>query len=169
MKQEMIDRATLRTKGYWYEDFETGRVFEHHWGRTLSQAESAIFTSLTLHFNPLYTNAEYARALGHADTPLNPYLVFNTVFGLSVQDLSENGVAFLGVDELKFHEPVMPGDTITARSTVVQRRPSQSNPKTGIATWHTEGFNQHGKRVCDFLRSNLILRRDLVSEQTAQC
>jgi acyl dehydratase len=39
---------------------------------------------------------------------------------------------------------------------VVSRRTSESRPDSGIVTWHTEGFNQDGKRVIDFKRSNLI-------------
>ncbi len=159
MSHPVIDRATLRTKGFGYEDFEPGRVFEHHWGRTLSQAENALFTTLTLHFNPTYTNVEFARAMGHRDTPLNPLLVFNTVFGLSVQDLSETSTAFLGVDDLRYHAPVYPGDTLRARSTVTLRRASAKNPKVGIATWHTQGFNQRDELVCEFMRSNRFNRR----------
>jgi len=157
---DFVKRAKLKPKGNRYEDFEPGRVFHHHWGRTISQAENALFTTLTLHFNPQYTNVEFAKAMGHRDTPVNPLLVFNTIFGMSVEDLSEGGGPFLSVDELTYHKPVYPGDTIFARSTVVERRPSGSNPKMGIAKWHTEGFNQKGELVCDFKRSNLINKRN---------
>jgi itaconyl-CoA hydratase len=163
MSNSVIERATLRPKGYAYEDFEPGRVFEHHWGRTLSQAENALYTTLCLHFNPTYTNLEFAKAMGHRDTPLNPLLVFNTLFGLSVQDLSESSTAFLGVDDLRYHLPVYPGDTLVARSTVTARRASSSNPKLGIATWHTQGFNQHGELVCEFIRSNRFNRKEPVA------
>jgi acyl dehydratase len=60
------------------------------------------------------------------------------------------------VDELTFHKPVYPGDTVTARSTVVSRRESSSRPGQGIVTWHTEGFDQRGERVIDFKRTNLV-------------
>jgi len=159
MSHPVLDRATLRTKGCGYEDFELGRVFEHHWGRTFTQAENALFTTLTIHFNPTYTNVEFAKAMGHPDTPLNPLLVFNTIFGLSVEDLSETSTAFLGVDELKYHAPVYPGDTLFARSTVTATRASAKNPEVGIATWHTRGFNQRDELVCEFLRSNRFKRR----------
>jgi acyl dehydratase len=94
-------------------------------------------------------------------------LVFTTVFGLSVEDLSEAGGLFLGVDSLKFHRRVYPGDTLVARSTVVDKRESQSRPDHGIVTWHTEGFlleqssadSGEQIRVVDFRRSNLIPKR----------
>ena len=87
-------------------------------------------------------------------------LVFNTVFGLSVEDLSEGGGPFLGVDDCRFLESVYIGDTLTARSTVVGRRASKGQPGFGIVTWHTEGFNQNNDQVIDFHRTNLVRRRE---------
>lgn len=159
MGEDFRQRAVELPKGHWYEDFEPGAKFEHHWGRTINEGDNSLFSTLTLHFNPHYFNAEFARAHGHPTVQVNPMLVFTTVFGLSVEDLSENGGAFLGVEELTFHSPVYPGDTLTARSTVAARRQSSKNPNQGIATWHTEGFNQHGARVIDFKRTNLVNKR----------
>jgi acyl dehydratase len=151
-----VTEPRLWQKGNAYDAFEPGRTFEHHWGRTITEADNTLFTTLTLGYNPLYFNAPYAIANGHPGVVVNPMLVFAVVFGLSVEDLSERGGAFLGVDELTFHKPVYPGDTVTARSTVVSRRESSSRPGQGIVTWHTEGFDQRGERVIDFKRTNLV-------------
>ncbi len=157
--EEMLGKAKRWPKGYGFDEMQIGQVFEHHWGRTLTEADNTQFTTMTMHFNPLYFNAEYAKAHGHPSVVINPMLVFLTVFGLSVEDLSESGGAFLGVENLTFHQPVYPGETLTARSTVVAKRDSASRPDAGIATWHTEGFNQRGERVIDFHRTNMIARR----------
>ena len=69
-------------------------------------------------------------------------LVLCTAVGLSVEDLSEAGGPFLGVNEIRFLEPVYPGDTLSARSTVVDARESGSRPDFGIVTWETEASNQ---------------------------
>ena len=61
MSEDFRTRARLVPKGNRYEDFEVGRVFRHHWGRTITESESTLFSTLTLHFNPHYFNAEYAR------------------------------------------------------------------------------------------------------------
>ena len=100
MAEDFRTRARLVPKGNRYEDFEPGRVFKHHWGRTVTESESTLFSTLTLHFNPHYFNAAYARAHGHPGIVVNPLLVFTTVFGLTVEDLSEGGGPFLGVNEL---------------------------------------------------------------------
>ena len=157
--EEIKRQAKHAKKGNLYGDFEVGQIFEHHWGRTLTQAENALFSTLTLHFNPHYFNREHARQHGHAETLLNPILIFNTVFGLSVEDLSEAGMGpFLGVNELSFHHPVLAGETLTAKSTVIDKRESSKRPTFGIVTWHTEGFQSDGLRVIDFKRANLITK-----------
>ena len=118
-----------------------------------------LFATLTLHYNPLYTNADYARAHGHADLVVCPLLLFNTVFGLSVEDLSENGGPFLGVDQLTFHRPARVGETVYAESEVVACRETESRPGYGIVTWHTKGLTALGEVLIDYRRSNLVRRR----------
>ncbi|WP_326535577.1 MaoC family dehydratase [Pseudorhodoferax sp.] len=152
-------QAQLRPRGNRYEDFEPGRRFVHHWGRTVTAADNTLFSTLTLHYNPHYTNEAYAQAHGHRTVPVNPLLVFNTVFGLSVEDLSEGGGPFLGVDALRYLVDVYPGDTLYARSEVLAARLA-SRPGYGIVTWHTTGANQHGQDVITFHRSNLVRTRN---------
>jgi itaconyl-CoA hydratase len=149
----------LVPKGYAFEDFHPGRVFQHHWGRTLGAADNALFTTVTLAFTPLYFNAEYARAHGHPDVVVHPLLVLCTAVGLSVEDLSEAGGPFLGINQVEFLRPVYPGDTVTARSTVLSARESESRPAFGIVTWQTEGQNQRGEVVVRYERTNLVARR----------
>ena len=165
MSDDWRSRARKLPKGHLFEDFSLGQVYQHHWGRTLNEGDNTLFSTLTLSYNPLYFNEPYARAHGHRRSPVNPMLVFATVFGLSVEDLSEAGGLFLGVDNLTFHRTVYPGRTLTARSTVQDIRESQSRPNAGIVTWHTEGFladasGDSGETlVVDFRRTNLVPKR----------
>ena len=150
---------TLWRKGRLFEDFAPRQRFVHHWGRTISEAEALQFVSLTLAYTPQYFNRVYARALGHKDIVVAPLLVFNLVFGLTVEDLSEAGGPFLGVRHLVFRAPVYPGDTIYAESETLACRASRSHPASGIVTWRTEGFNQKRELVARYERSNLVARR----------
>jgi itaconyl-CoA hydratase len=152
-------RAVLLEKGNYFDDFEVGHELAHHWGRTVTQSDNLVFNSLTLNYNPLYLNADYARDRGHPREVINPYLVFLVVFGLSVEDLSEKGGAFLGVENLVFHRHAYDGDTVYARSTVTALRPSGSRPDHGIATWHTVATTRDGDVFLEFTRTNLIPRR----------
>src|SRR5258707_1272784 len=160
MSEDFRTRARLIAKGNRYEDFEPGRVFKHHWGRTVTESESTLFSTLTLHFNPHYFNAAYARAHGHPGLVVNPLLVFTTVFGLTVEDLSEGGGPFLGVNQLTYHQPVYPGDSLRAESEVLDRRVSDSHKGFGIVTWHSKGLNQRDELAIDFKRTNLVRLRN---------
>jgi acyl dehydratase len=156
---DFMSRAVRLHKGNRFEDMDEGRVFEHHWGRTITDGDNAAFTTQTLSFCPLYFNEPYAKSLGHPRTVVNPLLVFNTVFGMTVEDLSEGGGPFLGVDNCRFLKPVYVGDTLTAKSTVTARRESKGNTGMGIVTWHSVGTNQHGEVVIEYDRTNLVRRR----------
>lgn len=159
MAEDIRKRAQLWPKGRLFEDFHVGQRFQHHWGRTISEADTLLFTTLTMSYNPLYFNRAYALEHGHKDLVVNPQLVFNVVLGLSVEDCSEIGGPFLGVYDLVYERPVYPGTTILAHSETLEARVSDSNPKNGIVTWRTEGMDSSGERLVSFRRSSLIRRR----------
>jgi acyl dehydratase len=154
-KPEFMQRAVLWPKGNKIADFEEGREFQHHWGRTINEGDNSLFTTLTQMYNPIYFNEPYARAAGHERLVVAPLLVFNTVLGMSVEDLSLGG-PFVGINDCVFHQPVYVGDTLSAKSTVVERRFSKSRPGSAIVTWRTEGRNQDGELVISYTRSNLL-------------
>jgi acyl dehydratase len=154
-------RARTWTRGHRFEDFTPDRTFRHAWRRTMSGADNTLFTTLTMHYNPQYLDAGAARAAGHErGIPINPLLVFNTIFGMSVEDLSEGGGPFLGVERCIHGAPVYPGDTLQAESRVLSARESGKRPAFGIVTWATRGINQSGEEVIRFERSNLVRKRD---------
>jgi itaconyl-CoA hydratase len=154
-----LDSFPLVPKGNKYEDFVADQTMTHHWGRTLTQADNVAFSTATCAWLPLHLNVEYARSQGHPDVVVNPMLVLSIAVGLSVEDLSESGGPFLGIDDCVFLRPVYPGDTITASSRVIEMRTSVSKPGVGIITWHTTARNQHGERVVELLRTNLVAAR----------
>lgn len=155
------DLASFRVahRGNKFEDFRVGQTWEHHWGRTVTAGDNALFSTAVGNFNPMHLNAEFARAHGHPDVVVNPMLVLCTVVGLSVEDLSEAGGPFLGMDDCRLVRPVHPGDTISARSEVVELRESASRPHSGVVTWRTQAHNQDGELVLELTRTNLVARR----------
>ena len=159
MAEAFMAAAEFRRKGNLFEDFFVGQTFRHHWGRTINAGDNSLFTTLTLNFVPLYFNAPYARAHGHKDVVVAPLLVFNIVLGLSVEDLSEIGGPFVGVDDLEWQRPVYPGDTLTAETETIATRTSDSKPEFGLVTWRTIGRNQDGDQVIGFTRTNLVRKQ----------
>ena len=54
--------------------------------------------------------------------------------------------------------PVFVGDTIRARTTVAEARPSKSRADAGIVTFEHQAFNQKDELVARCLRAALMLR-----------
>lgn len=154
--------------GYWFEDQPIGRSFSHRVGRTLHASEAMAFATQMLAFRPRYLNRAAAVAEGHPDTPVHPLMVFDVVLGLSVEDLSSVGGAFLGGEDVVFHGDVYPGDTVNAESIVVGARESSSRPDVGIVTWSTTGRNQQGDLVISFQRTNLVKKRPAGRSETIE-
>ena len=78
---------------------------------------------------------------------------------MSVSDVSEKAIANLGWKEIKLTNPVFPGDTLYAKSEVIEVRESKSRPAAGIVSISTIGINQDGVIVCEFERSMLIPKK----------
>lgn len=139
-----------------FEDFEAGRVFRHHWGRTVTLTEAISFATEHMLHEPSLFNQPYSQHLGYRDIVVSPLLVFNIVLGMSVEDLSESGGPFLGAEDISFLSPVYPDDCLFASSRVLSTRLSASRPEYGIVEWQTVGKNQDGARVIEFRRTNLV-------------
>jgi len=147
-------------RGRFYEDFSVGDRYRHHWGRTLAEGEASLFATWTMNMSPLYFNRVYAQSLGHPTTPASPLFAMNVVFGLSVEDLSEQAIAHLGYWAMKFVEPVYPGDTLFSESEVLDKRPSESKNDRGIVHVRTRGLNQAGMVVLEYERKILVKKRE---------
>jgi acyl dehydratase len=154
------DEYPVWPKGNQFEDFSVGQRLVHHWGRTVTAADNMLFSTALCQWLPLYLNVEYAREAGHRDVVVNPMLVLSVLVGLSVEDLSEAGGPFLGLDDCEFACDVYPGDTLSASSVVVACRASRSRPRVGIVTWRTTGRNQRGETVASFTRANFVAKRE---------
>lgn len=141
-----------------FEDFVVGDVYEHALGRTVTQADNIWFTLLTVNTNPIHFDAAYAAKTEWGRPLVDSTFTLAVVTGLSVSDLSRNAVN-LGWDEVRLPHPVFEGDTLYARSEVLETRESRSRPQRGIVRVRTRGLNQDGVVVVDFVRTILVYRR----------
>ena len=65
-----------------------------------------------------------------------------------------------GVDELRWLQPVRPGDVLRVRVTVLEARRSRSKPDRGLVRTRIEALNQDGEVVMSMIAMNLFLCRD---------
>ena len=145
-----------------FEDFTVGDVYEHPLGRTLLAADNVWFTCLTMNANPIHFDAEYSSRTEFGKPLMNSCFTLALVTGQSVIDLTMNAVANLGWDEVRLPHPVFEGDTIYARSEVIETRESKSRPNAGLVRVKTIGVNQHGTTVIEFKRTFMVWKRGQV-------
>lgn len=142
-----------------FEDFSVGDVYEHPLGRTLLAADNVWFTCLTMNTNPIHFDAVYAAESEFGKPLMNSCFTLSVVTGQSVTDLTQNAVANLGWDDVRLPHPVFEGDTIYARSEVLETRESKSRPHAGIVRVRTTGINQDGTPVIEFKRTFMVWKR----------
>jgi acyl dehydratase len=65
-----------------------------------------------------------------------------------------------GFRDLRWVKPVFAGDTLTFRTTLIDKRPPASRPEWGLAMSHNTGHNQHGELVYEFKGSGFVERRE---------
>ncbi len=68
-------------------------------------------------------------------------------------------IASPGLDELRWPNPVRPGDALRGRFTVIESKTSRSRPMLGIIRSRSEMFNQHDQLVMTFFGIHFIGRR----------
>ncbi|MFA5057596.1 MAG: MaoC family dehydratase [Opitutaceae bacterium] len=73
------------------------------------------------------------------------------------------GAIGLGIDSIAWPRPVRPGDHLSAVSTIVSKRLSQSKPDYGIVKLRTTATNQHAEVVQVMVASILVHRRGTAS------
>ncbi|MET0389519.1 MAG: MaoC family dehydratase, partial [Polyangiales bacterium] len=151
--------APKTNPGNYFEDFERGRKLVHAVPRTITEGEAALYIGLYGDRFPLHSSAEYARSLGYQRETVNDLLVFHTVFGKTVNDVSLNAVANLGYAGVRFLAPVYPGDTLRSVSEVLGKKENKSG-QNGIVWVKTVGTNQHGATVLEFYRWVMVNKRD---------
>ena len=153
----------MATKQGWtgrvFEDFAVGDVYEHPLGRTILDADNVWFSCLTMNTNPIHFDGEYAARTEFGKRLVNSCFTLSLVTGQSTIDLTMNAVANLGWDEVRLPHPVFEGDTIRARSEVLEARESKSRPTVGIVRVKTTGVNQDGTAVIEFARTFMVWKR----------
>ena len=148
--------------GLHFEDFAEGQVFEHASGRTVTEMDNVLFSTLTMNPQPLHLDAEFARMTEFGQRLVNSIFTLGLVIGMSVGDTTlGTTIANLGMSDVRFPKPVFHGDTLRARTIVRGKRPSRSRADAGIVEFEHEGINQRGETVAICRRAALMKCRSV--------
>ena len=83
---------------------------------TVTDGDRALYGALYPSRFALPSSAEFAAACGLSPAPVEELVGFHIAFGKTVPDISLNAVANLGYAECRFHQPVVPSDTLATTS-----------------------------------------------------
>src|SRR5690349_13244488 len=151
--------ASKTNPGNFFEDFALGQVIDHPTPRTVTEGDRALYGALYPTRFALPSSAAFAASVGLSPAPVEELIAFHIAFGKTVPEVSLNAVANLGYAELRFHRPVVPGDTLSTRSEVIGLK-QNSNGKSGVVYVRSTASDQNGEVVLDWARWVMVHKRD---------
>ena len=119
----------IEQRGLYFEEFELGARYLHNPGRTATEADNVLFTTLTMNTQALHLDAAFAAT--------QPF-----------------GRPLMG--EISFPHPLFAGDTLYTETTPLTARLSASRPGQGIVVLAHTGRNQRGEVVARASRTALV-------------
>jgi acyl dehydratase len=144
----------------YFEDFKPGTVFDlGH--RTLAKEDIIAFAT-EYDPQPFHVDEEVARESAFGGLIASGWHTGSVFMRLYADALLSRAAAMgsPGVEELRWLKPVRPGDTLTARVTVLDTTLSTRNPKRGTVHLFSEVENQHGETVMTMRARGLFARRE---------
>jgi acyl dehydratase len=147
--------------GYYYEELEVGRLYEHELRRTVTEMDNMLFSNMTLNPQPLHIDRHFCATQTEWGQPLmNSLFTLGLMIGIQVSDMTVGTtIANLGMTEVKFPHPLFQGDTIHVATTVVAKRESGSRPNAGIVEFEHKAYNQDDVLVASCRRQVFMLKK----------
>ena len=144
-------------RGLWFEEFEVGARYLHRPGRTVTEADNVLFTTLTMNTQALHLDAAFAATQPFGQRLVNSMFTLSTLVGSSVAQLTQGTlVANLGFSEVTFPAPLFLGDTLYSSTVVEEKRRSKSRLGQGLVVLRHVGRNQREAIVATAVRTTLV-------------
>jgi len=133
--------------GRYFEELEQGTTFESV-PRTVLDDDIQAFIRLTGDDNRVHHDDSFAREAGFAGHIAHGALIVSLATGLAWQTgvLTDTTIAFRSIEDWKFTAPVYPGDQITLRGRVGERR-ALPRVGAGLVQFDLEVRNQRDEVV----------------------
>ena len=150
----------------YFEDFHEGQVVELG---TYSVTEAEII-NFAKQFDPqpFHISPEAAQQSFYKGLIASGWHTVAIIMRMLVDDILNDtrSLGSPGVDEVRWQNPVRPGDTLHGRWTVTEARTSKSRPTVGILKGRTEAFNQRGEPILSMYGTHFLGRRPAAETNT---
>lgn len=134
----------IAQRGLYFEEFKEGETIKSR-GRTITEADLVSFAGLTGDYNPMHTDAEYAKSTIFGERIAHGALGFSYAIGLTYQlgFLEGTIIAFIETT-WKFRAPIKIGDTVHVEATIssVKDAPKMGG---GLVATSMKLVNQRGE------------------------
>ena len=152
-----LERRVIQ-RGLYFEEFQENVVYVHSPGRTVSEADNILFSTLTMNTQSLHLDAEWAKSTEFGERLINSMFTLSALVGSSVAQLTQGTVvANLGFTDVRFPNPMRAGDTMRSETRLISKRLSQSRAGQGIVELKHTAKNQREEIVAIAIRATLVL------------
>ncbi len=143
----------------WYESFKVGDTVRSP-GKTLSEAE-IIDWAFKYDPQPFHIDKTAAEESIYGGIIASGWQIAAVAFRMLMHTniFGNASLGSPGLDELRWRQPVRPGDTISTVVRVTETRVSKSKPDRGLVTLSYEIVNQNDEVVASFKAVQLLRRR----------
>jgi acyl dehydratase len=143
---------------YW-EDVKQGEVVEL--GSRIMDKERMVAFAREFDPQPFHTDEKAAEDSIWGGLIASGWLTGSTLMRLLYDGFLKDTASLgsPGIDQLRWLKPVRPGDTLTARLTVIEATASRSKPDRGMVRTLMEVLNQHSEIVMTITGVNFLSRR----------
>jgi acyl dehydratase len=143
----------------YFEDFSQGQTFEL--GSFTLTADEIIDFARRYDPQPMHTDPRAAERSIYGGLIASGWQTAINFMRLVVDAIirDSDSIGSPGIDQLRWLKPVRPGDTLRARFSILDARPSNSRPEWGIVRSRGEVFNQADELVLLIEAVNFFGRR----------
>lgn len=143
----------------YFEDYVAGSV--HEFGQITVDEQDVVEFARRYDPQPFHVDREAARSTPFRGVIASGWHTAGLMMRLIVDHYLSHvaSLASPGVDELRWTQPVRPGDTLSVRATVLEARRSRSKPDRGIVYTLFEVVNQRGEIAMSVKAMNMLKAR----------
>lgn len=153
----LLPNRLSNEKAMFFEEFETGQTYSTK-GRTVTEADAVLFSTLTGAYNPLFLDEVHASktSFGSRIVPglLTASLCTGLIYQLSVDPFGEGFVALTSA-KMKWSKAVHHGDTIRSKVVVSEKKPLENH--RGLVTLKAKTLNQENHEIGE-IEYNIIVQ-----------
>lgn len=132
-------------------------------GRTITEGDFTGIVNISWENGPLHTDEEYMKTTPFGRRILGGPCLIALIAGLSTTPLYSmwgnsglNCVAGLGIDNVRYHTPFHPNDTLTVEIEVISIRETVKIPGRYVGRIKDRALKQNGETVLEMERTYLL-------------